>query len=111
MAWLACEGRAAWALPAAAAAMLPFDPQHKLDQLCRRHGLAEELGMPFLPLLQRVAKGRPDLRQRALDFVSRRLAEISQERAQARLKACARDEACLRAIAPLLHEWRPDRAG
>jgi hypothetical protein len=91
--------------------MPPFDPLHKLAQLCRRHGLPEELGTPFLPLLERVVSQREDLRERALEFVGRRLAEIARERAQLRLSTARRNEACLRALAPLLHEWRPDRTG
>jgi len=91
--------------------MPPFDPLHKLSQLCRRHGLPDELGQGFLPLLERVAQARADLRERALAHVERQLALMAQQRAAARLQAAARDEACLRAVAPLLHDWRPEQAG
>lgn len=91
--------------------MVPFDPLHKLNQLCRRHGLPEELGLALLPLLERVATSRPDLRERALAFVDRQLSRLARERACARLRAEVRNEACLRAVAPLLHDWRPEREG
>ena len=87
--------------------MLPFDPERKLSQLCRRHGLPDEAGEGFLVLLQRVAEARPDLRERVLDLVERQLASMAQERADARRLAAVRDEACLKVVAPLLHRWEP----
>lgn len=85
--------------------MVPFDPARKLSQLCRRHGLSDEAGARFLVLLERVSKARPDLRRGMLEMVDRQLAGIAEERAAARRLAAVRDEACLRAVAPLLHGW------
>lgn len=87
--------------------MPPFDPARKLAQLCRRHGLPEVMGQQFLPLMERAADARPDLRARVVQLVDRQLRAASEERASARKLAAIRDEACLKALAPLLHAWRP----
>lgn len=91
--------------------MLPFDPAGRLALLCRRHGLPDAAGARFLPLLERASHARPYLRRRVLSFVERQLQRLAKERAEARLETAAKNEACLRALAPLLHTWRPDRAG
>jgi hypothetical protein len=86
-----------------------FDPRRKLGQLCRRHGLSDEAGAHLLPLLERSAKHRPDLRLKAIDFVDRQLRVLAEAQARSRRAAALRDEACLRAVAPLLHRWQPAR--
>ncbi len=91
--------------------MMPFDPSIKLEQLCRRHGLPEGSAVRFLPLLARAAGARPALLHQAVEFVDRQLQAQAAERASARRLAAIRNEACLRALAPLLHRWRPERAG
>ena len=92
-------------------APLPFDPARKLAQLCRRHGLPDEAGQRFRPLVERAARARPELLGRVVEFVDRQLKTLAQERAGARRANALRDEACLKALAPLLHAWRPERAG
>lgn len=87
--------------------MLPFDPARKLSQLCLRHGLPDEAGERFLVLLQRVSKARPDLRRGMVEMIDRQLAGVAREQAGARALAAVRDEACLKALAPLLHGWEP----
>jgi hypothetical protein len=87
--------------------MLPFDPARKLSQLCRRHGLSDEDGARFLVLFERVSRARPDLRRGMLAMIDRQLAGLAEQRAEARRLAAVRDEACLRAVAPLLHGWEP----
>ncbi|MEO6710095.1 MAG: hypothetical protein ABI054_08835 [Planctomycetota bacterium] len=87
--------------------MPPFDPARKLAQLCRRNGLPDSLGAGFLPLLERAANARPDLRSRVIELVDRQLQALAQDRAAARQLAAIRDEACLKALAPLLHAWQP----
>jgi hypothetical protein len=89
--------------------MPPFDPTRKLAQLCRRHGLPDSMGLRFMPLMQRAAKERADLRKRVIELVDRQLGALAAERATARRLAAIRDEACLKALAPLLHAWRPER--
>jgi len=89
--------------------MPPFDPTRKLAQLCRRHGLPDSLGERFLPLMQRAAGARADLRGRVIELVDRQLRGLAEERATARRLSAIRDEACLQALAPLLHAWQPDR--
>ena len=87
--------------------MPPFDPARKLAQLCRRHGLPDSSGESFLPLLRRAAEARVELRERVIELVDRQLRALAEERATARRLVSIRDEACLRALAPLLHAWRP----
>ncbi|HUR27626.1 MAG TPA: hypothetical protein VM509_05520 [Planctomycetota bacterium] len=89
--------------------MPPFDPARKLAQLCRRHGLPDSMGERFHALMKRAAEARPDLRARVVEMVDRQLAAAAAERASARRLAAIRDEACLRALAPLLHGWRPGK--
>ncbi len=91
--------------------MSPFDPALKLAQLCRRHGLPDGAGARFLPMLERAANARPDQRDRLLGFVGRQLKLMAEERAAERQRAAIRNEACLRALAPLLHTWSPEKAG
>ena len=91
--------------------MPPFDPTRKLAQLCRRHGLPDEVGQRFLLLMERAAQARPDLRERVLELVDRQLAQLAQERATARQQAASRNESCLKALAPLLHDWQPGKRG
>ncbi len=91
--------------------MPPFDPKLKLAQLCRRHGLPDGAGARFLPMLERAAAARPDLRERVLAFVGRQLKLMTEERAAERQRAAMRNEACLKALAPLLHAWSPEKAG
>ena len=91
--------------------MTPFDPARKLAQLCRRHGLPDGAGARFLPLLNRAAGARRDLRERVLEFVGRQLKLLAEERAAERQRASLRNEACLKALAPLLHTWSPEKAG
>ena len=67
------------------------------------------MGVRFLPLLQRAVVARADLRLRVIDLVDRQLRGLAEERAVAKRLAAIRDEACLQALAPLLHVWRPDR--
>ncbi|MBK8178046.1 MAG: hypothetical protein IPK67_03955 [Planctomycetes bacterium] len=86
-----------------------FGPDRKLAQLCRRHGLPDGAGARYLPLLERSARQRADLRLRVVDFVDRELGKLAQQRAKARRACALRNEACLRAVAPLLHKWLPER--
>lgn len=67
------------------------------------------MGLRFMPLMQRAAKERADLRKRVIELVDRQLGALAAERATARRLAAIRDEACLKALAPLLHAWRPER--
>ncbi len=90
--------------------MPPLDPARKLAQLCRRHGLPDGSGESFLPLLERAVGARAELRERVIELVDRQLRALAEERATARRLAAIRDEACLQALAPLLHAWRPEKS-
>lgn len=86
-----------------------FDPRRKLAQLCRRHGLSEESGARWLHLLQRAAREGAEHRERLIEHVDRELSRLAEERSRARRAAAIRNDACLRAVAPLLHRWLPER--
>lgn len=84
-----------------------FDPHAKLAQLCRRHGLPDAAGDHFQLLMERASRARAELARTVVEMVDRRLAAIAAERARERVQRRAEDEACLRAVAPLLHRWNP----
>jgi len=89
--------------------MPPFDPARKLSELCHRHGLPDSAGERFRALLERAAGTRDDLRERVVELIDRQLRAQAEERATARRLGAIHDEACLQALAPLLHAWRPQK--
>jgi hypothetical protein len=82
-----------------------MNPQRKLSQLCRRHGLPESVGAPLLPLLQQAALARRDLQRSMVAVVDATLAREAERLAQERQTTANLDETCLRAMARVLHGW------
>jgi hypothetical protein len=80
--------------------------ENLLRALCARHGLPEEAGTPFLPLVRKALIATDDSRERILRLVDEALADRSEALA-AGARDPAGDERVLVAVARVLHPWTP----
>jgi len=74
--------------------------------LCARHGLPEEAGTPFLPLVRKALAATDGTRERILRLVDESLAERGEALARGSRDA-AGDDRVLIAVARTLHPWTP----
>lgn len=81
-----------------------MEAERLLEALCRRHGLDTTAGDELLPLVRWALGAPPEVRERVLETVERSLG-LADRHARER----AADEAMLRAVARVLHDWSPSR--
>ena len=74
--------------------------------LCARHGLPEEAGTPFLPLVRKALASTDGTRERILRLVDESLAERGEALARGS-RDPAGDDRVLIAVARTLHPWTP----
>jgi len=86
-----------------------MDSELILRQLCERLGLPTDHGARLQPLVERALQAPPDVKDRILALVARRLErEAAGRRRGAVSPAEARaDDAVLAVIARILHPWSP----
>ena len=84
-----------------------MDAEGLLTELCRRYGVPRERGERLLPLVRWALQAPAEARDKILAVVEETLAEGDggPERQQALAKEA--DEAVLRAVARVLHDWTP----
>ena len=83
-----------------------MDPQHLLEELCRRHGVPPERGARLLPLVRWALEGSAAARERILSVVEETLAQRALE-AERPGEIEAANRSILVAVARVLHDWTP----
>jgi len=81
-----------------------MSPDLALRALAQRHGVPWERARRLLPLMERAAAAYLGLRRDIEAIVD---ATLGADRVALRLESEERDERALRALAPLLENWRP----
>ena len=81
-----------------------MSPDLALRALAQRHGVLWERARRLLPLMERAAAASLGLRRDIEAIVD---ATLGADRVALRLESEERDERALRALAPLLENWRP----
>jgi hypothetical protein len=74
--------------------------------LCARHGLPEDAGLPFLPLVRKALLATDGTRERILRLVDDALGERGDQLAKGS-RDPAGDDRVLVAVARVLHPWTP----
>lgn len=74
--------------------------------LCARHGLPEDAGIPFLPLVRKALVATDGTRERILRLVDDALGERGEALAKGS-RDPAGDDRVLVAVARVLHPWTP----
>ncbi len=80
--------------------------EHLVRALCARHGLPEEAGTPFLPLVRKALQSTDGTRERILRLVDEALGERGEALATGSRNP-AGDDRVLIAVARVLHAWTP----
>lgn len=83
-----------------------MDPQHLLEELCRRHGVPPERGARLLPLVRWALEGSASARDRILSVVEETLAQRAMNE-DSPGEIAAANRSILVAVARVLHDWTP----
>ena len=86
-----------------------MEPQKKINELCRKHGVSPAFGNRLRPLLEKAVVSPPEKRQRLIELVERSFEE--EGRRVRRLLAPAdlppEEFDLIKTVAGALHSWDP----
>ena len=84
-----------------------MESKRLLKELCRRHGIAFESGIPLLPMIERALQSPREARIRLLKLVERTLRLSEEDIYPSELAEAAHSADVLKAVARVLHDWDP----
>ena len=84
-----------------------MESKRLLNELCKKHGITFEDGMPLLPMVERALQSPREARIRLLKLVERTLRLSEKEIYPSQLIEVAHSPDVLKAVARVLHDWNP----
>jgi hypothetical protein len=82
-------------------------PEDLVRALCARHGLPPEIGVSYLPLVEKALAAPDDVRDRILGLIEGNLAQRATLGTGVEVPWTQLDAELLLAVARVLHNWSP----